>query len=148
MQLNRSTDIALRVLMYVAAKDGRRTIDELADALAVPRHHLAKVVQRLQRLGLLATVRGRGGGVELAPTALRTGVGSVVRKLEPADEVVQCDEPPCPLRGQCKLRAAFRRAHEAFLRSLDEMSLADLVNEGNGPVLLTIGWSPGEPGAR
>ncbi len=148
MQLNRSTDIALRVLMYTAAKDGRRTIDELADALAVPRHHLAKVVQRLQRLGLLTTVRGRGGGVELEPTARRIGVGTVVRRLEPDDEVVQCDDPPCPLRGQCRLRSAFRRAHEAFLRSLDEVTLADLVDGETGPVLLTIGLSPGDPGAR
>jgi Rrf2 family nitric oxide-sensitive transcriptional repressor len=148
VQLNRSTDIALRVLMYTAAKDGRRTVDELAAALSVPRHHLAKVVQRLQRLGLLATARGRGGGVELEPGARRVGVGTVVRRLEADDEVVQCDDPPCPLRGQCQLRSAFRRAHDAFLRSLDEVSLADLVADDAGPVLLSIGWSSGDTGAR
>ncbi|WP_007024946.1 RrF2 family transcriptional regulator [Saccharomonospora iraqiensis] len=146
MQLNRSTDIALRVLMFIAVRDGRHRVDDLAEALAVPRHHLAKVVQRLQHTGLLTTVRGRSGGVELEPGAREIPVGTVVRWFEGDDEVVGCEDPPCPLRGGCRLRSALHRAHEAFLRSLDEVSLADLVHDPTGPVLLTIGRRPGDTG--
>jgi Rrf2 family nitric oxide-sensitive transcriptional repressor len=139
MQLSRATDIAVRALMYVAVLGGRRTIDELAEALAVPRNHMAKVVQRLQHLGLLTTTRGRAGGVELAEEAWHASVGAMIRALEGEHEVVDCENPPCPLRGGCRLRGALRRAQEAFLASLDDVRLEELVGEPSGPLLLTIG---------
>ncbi|GAA1414786.1 RrF2 family transcriptional regulator [Catellatospora coxensis] len=140
MKLNRATDIALRVAMATAARDGLWTVDELADRLAVPRNHVAKVVQRLQHLGVLVTTRGRAGGVALAADA-RTAftVGQIVRAFEGEDEVVSCDEPPCPLRSGCRLRSALRRAQQAFLASLDEVRLDDLLAAPTGPLLLSLG---------
>ena len=94
------------------------TIDELADRLAVPRHHLAKVVQRLQHLGLLETVRGRSGGVRLAAAARTASIGGLVRELEGGTEVVDCDRRPgLPAEPGCLLRGALRRAQEAFYAS-------------------------------
>ncbi|MEV6597834.1 Rrf2 family transcriptional regulator [Actinoplanes sp. NPDC051346] len=140
MRLNRSTDIGLRILMLGATRDDRLTIDELADALAVPRHHLAKVVQRLQHLGLLETVRGRSGGVRLAATAAESSLGGIVRALEGASEVVDCDgEPACPLSGGCRLRGALRRAQEAFYTSLDPITVGDLAAPPARQVLLSLG---------
>lgn len=140
MRLNRSTDIALRTLMLTAARGGRQTIDELATALDVPRHHLAKVVQRLQHLRLLETVRGRGGGVRLTDGASGTTIGGIVRALEDEPEVVVCDGAvPCPLRGGCSLRGALARAQEAFYASLDEVTIGALTGPPTGPVLLALG---------
>lgn len=127
MQINRATDVALRILMLSAARGGQHTVAELAAVLNVPVGHVAKVVQRLQRLGLLATIRGRAGGVRLIPEALRTTVGEVVRAIEGVSEVVNCAEPPCPLRADCQLRALLRQAQEAFLATLDAVPLADLM---------------------
>jgi Rrf2 family nitric oxide-sensitive transcriptional repressor len=126
VHINRASDIALRLLMLSAARGGQHTVRELADVLNVPAGHVAKVVQRLQRLGLVATTRGRTGGVRLVPTALDTSVGSIVRAIDGTDEVVNCADPPCPLRPACRLRGVLRQAQEAFLASLDAVSLADL----------------------
>ncbi len=140
MRLNRSTDIGLRILMLAAARDDRFTIDELADGLVVPRHHLAKVVQRLQRMGLLETVRGRGGGVRLAAAGRGASVGGIVRELEGGTEVVECDGvSPCPLQAGCRLRGALHRAQEAFYRSLDPITVEDLTAPPTREVLLSIG---------
>ncbi|MFI7601726.1 RrF2 family transcriptional regulator [Actinoplanes sp. NPDC049681] len=140
MRLSRATDIGLRILMVSATRDDRLTVDELAESLAVPRHHLAKVVQRLQRLGLLDTVRGRAGGVRLAPAALAASVGRVVRDLEGDAEVVDCDgEPGCPLSGGCRLRGALRRAQEAFYAALDPITVGDLAAPPARQILLSLG---------
>jgi Rrf2 family nitric oxide-sensitive transcriptional repressor len=140
VHLNRSTDIGLRILMLSAARDDLRTIDELAESLVVPRHHLAKVVQRLQHLGLLETVRGRSGGVRLAPTAATTSVGRLVRELEGGTEVVDCDgAPACPLNQGCRLRGALRRAQEAFYVALDPITVGDLTEPPTRQVLLSLG---------
>ncbi|MEV2238251.1 Rrf2 family transcriptional regulator [Micromonospora sp. NPDC049891] len=139
MKLNRSTDMALRIAMQVAATDGRMTVDELADRLALPRNHVAKVVQRLQRLGVLVTIRGRSGGVAFAADAAAYTVGQVVRAFEGEGEVVDCEAPACPLRAVCRLRAELRRAQESFLAVLDGVRLGELVDGPAGPVLLALG---------
>ncbi|MEU4692664.1 Rrf2 family transcriptional regulator [Actinoplanes sp. NPDC023714] len=140
MRLNRSTDIGLRILMLAAARDDLLTIDELAASLAVPRSHLAKVVQRLQHRGLLDTVRGRNGGVRLAATARDASAGELIRDLEGETEVADCDgEPACPLSGGCRLRGALRAAQEAFYASLDPFTISDLAAPPVRRTLLTLG---------
>lgn len=139
MRLNRSTDIGLRILMLGAVSDGLFTVDHLAATLNVPRHHLAKVVQRLQHLSLLETVRGRGGGVRLTATATGASIGAVVRDLEGGTEVVECEgDQPCPLRHGCRLRGALRAAQEAFYAALDPITVGDLASPPTRQVLLTL----------
>ncbi|MGC1213244.1 MAG: Rrf2 family transcriptional regulator [Micromonospora sp.] len=142
MKLNRSTDMALRIAMLCAASQARTTVDELATQLALPRSHVAKIVQRLQRIGVLVTIRGRSGGVAFAEHAGDLTIGHVVRAFEGDDEVVACEEPACPLVAGCRLRGELRRAQRAFLAILDGVSLGDLVAGPAGPVLLTLGVPP------
>ncbi|WP_341720138.1 Rrf2 family transcriptional regulator [Micromonospora sp. FIMYZ51] len=127
MKLNRSTDMALRIAMFTAASGRRTTVDELAERLALPRNHVAKVVQRLQHLGVLVTIRGRSGGVAFAADGATYTVGEVVRVFEGEGEVVDCETPACPLRAACRLRVELRRAQDAFLAVLDQLTLADLL---------------------
>jgi len=125
--------------MLSATRDDRLTIDELAESLAVPRHHLAKVVQRLQHRGLLETVRGRSGGVRLAADAHTTSIGDLVRELEGETEVADCEgDPVCPLSQGCRLRAALRRAQEAFYATLDPITVGDLCAPPTRQVLLSL----------
>ncbi|MFF4892785.1 RrF2 family transcriptional regulator [Micromonospora chersina] len=145
MKLNRSTDMALRIAMLTAASPARTTVDELATQLALPRSHVAKVVQRLQRLGVLVTIRGRSGGVTFAEHAGELTVGHVVRAFEGDHEVVNCEQPACPLIAGCRLRGELRRAQAAFLAVLDGVRLGDLVDGAAGPVLLALGAPAGRP---
>ncbi|WP_433392345.1 RrF2 family transcriptional regulator [Micromonospora sp. KLBMP9576] len=139
MKLNRSTDMALRIAMLAAAHPRRMTVDELSGQLDLPRNHVAKVVQRLQRLGVLVTIRGRSGGVAFAPGGATVTVGHVLRAFEGDDEVVSCDEPVCTLRTACRLRGELRRARDAFLAVLDGVTLGGLVDGPTGPMLLALG---------
>ncbi|MBW4705835.1 MULTISPECIES: Rrf2 family transcriptional regulator [unclassified Micromonospora] len=145
MKLNRSTDMALRIAMLTAPASTRTTVDELADRLDLPRSHVAKVVQRLQRAGVLVTVRGRSGGVAFAEGAERITVGRVVRAFEGEGEVVSCEESGCALRAGCRLRVQLRRAQAAFLAVLDEVPLGDLVDAS--PTALLLSLAPPAPTA-
>ncbi|MFK0261793.1 RrF2 family transcriptional regulator [Streptomyces angustmyceticus] len=148
MRLTKSTDIALRIAMRLAVlgdTDEAPTTREVASAVVVPYTHAAKVVSKLQHLGAVEARRGRGGGLTLT-TAGRTGsLGRLVRQLEGTDDVVGCeDDPPCPLRGGCRLRGALRVAQEAFYASLDPLSIADLVEAPTGPLLLGLTPRPAD----
>ncbi len=71
--------------------------------------------------------------------------GGIIRALEGPGEVVDCDRPPCPLRGGCHLRGALRNAQEMFLASLDRARLREL---GVRPEQYTIGGTCGTRSPR
>jgi len=144
MRLLRSTDLALRVLMRLAVTgESTPTTREVAADMEVPYTHAAKVVAELQHLGLLDARRGRGGGLALSEQGRGASVGAIVRAFEGDGEVVECEgATPCPLNSGCRLRGALRRAQEAFYASLDPLTLADVVAEPTGPLLLGISRRP------
>ncbi|MCX2180507.1 Rrf2 family transcriptional regulator [Streptomyces sp. SKN60] len=145
MRLTRFTDLALRAVMRLAVtdQDETPTTREVADSMAVPYAHMAKVVTRLQHLGVIEARRGRGGGLALTELGRQSSVGWLTRTLEGDEEVVACEgDTPCPLRTACRLRGVLRQAQEAFYRTLDPLTVADLVESPTGPVLLTLSTRP------
>lgn len=136
MRLAAFTDYGLRVLIVLAGRPERRTTTAgLAEELAIPYNHLAKVVQDLGRGGYLATRRGAGGGMRLArpPEAIR--LGEAVRFLEQRYAIVECfrcDGGECVLTPGCRVRGRLAAAHEAFLAELDKTSIAECAHPGPG----------------
>jgi Rrf2 family nitric oxide-sensitive transcriptional repressor len=131
MRLTYHSDYALRLLMYVALKDGALVqIQEVADAYGISKNHLMKVVFQLGKLGFLETVRGRNGGFRLARAPQDITVGEVVRKTEQSFALVECFDPGsngCVITGACRLRGVLRKALDAYLAVLDEHTLAGLI---------------------
>ncbi|MEE1820481.1 Rrf2 family transcriptional regulator [Streptomyces sp. SP18ES09] len=145
MRLTKFTDLALRAVMRLAvnAPEESVTTREVAESMDVPYAHMAKVVTRLQHLGVIEARRGRAGGLTLTEVGRRSSVGWLARTLEGEEEVVACEgDPPCPLRTACRLRGALREAQEAFYRALDPLTVADMVSSPTGPLLLTLSSRP------
>ncbi|GHF55111.1 HTH-type transcriptional repressor NsrR [Streptomyces mashuensis] len=141
MRLTKGTDLALRIAMRLAVigDESAPTTREVAESVAVPYSHAAKVVTRLQHLGVVEARRGRGGGLSLTAAGRSASVGRLVRELEGVGDVVGCeDDPPCPLRNACRLRTALRAAQEAFYAALDPVTVESLVAAPAGPVLLGL----------
>lgn len=154
MRLTAFSDIALRVLLLAGgAPEGERlTTRAIAEGVGAPYHHVTKTVGRLSGLGLLASSRGRTGGISITPAGLDAPVGTLLRELEGGSAMVACEAPDghCPLDHGCRLRRALADAREAFYRALDDVRVRDLVSERQvGPVLVSMRMQPpGEPGAR
>ena len=131
MRLNTFMDYSLRVLIFLAADPERRaTIGEIARAFAISENHLMKVVHLLGKAGLLANVRGKGGGLELARAPQAINIGKVVRLTANRPLPAECFDPArngCVITPVCRLRGVLREAVEAFYAVLDQYTLEDLV---------------------
>jgi len=129
MRLTTFTDFALRALMRLAGEPDRSfSTSEIAEEFAISRNHLAKVVRDLADGGFITTQRGVGGGFALARPARAITLGEVVRALEGTSALVECfrqDGGSCVLTPRCRLKSKLASAREAFLRELDETTLAD-----------------------
>ena len=129
MQLNKFTDYALRILMYVAQpRDDLYTISELAGRLQVSENHTMKIVHFMSKEGWLITTRGKGGGIRLHSDTLDLRLGQIVRVLQGDNQVVECNTPPCVLRQNCGLKGILDQALEAFYRDLDQYAFSDVIH--------------------
>lgn len=130
MKLTAFTDYSLRVLMYLAADPQRRaTIAQIAASFDISENHLVKVVHFLGRQGWIETVRGKGGGMQLARPAETINVGRVVRETEGASVPAECFLPEggvCAITAACRLKPVLAEAVKAFYGVLDEYTLADI----------------------
>lgn len=132
MRLTTRTNLALRALMFCAVNDGRVVRKhEMADLCNVSENHLAQVINGLSRKGYVTTLRGRNGGLKLARPQTEINVGRVARDFEGGVPLAECfaaGRNTCPIAKACRLRGALAKAVAAFYQSLDDLTLADLVD--------------------
>jgi len=117
--------------MYLGSNTDRLvTIREISERFDISRSHLMKVVNQLIRDGFVEGVRGNGGGLRLGCPAPSILVGDVVRRVECNMELVECfaEGCNCILDPNCKLKSTLANALHAFLRVLDQVTLADLLD--------------------
>jgi Rrf2 family transcriptional regulator, nitric oxide-sensitive transcriptional repressor len=134
MRLKTFTDYSLRVLIFLAARPQRRaTIAEIADAFDISENHLMKVSHGLAKAGVLANVRGKGGGLELAMAPRAINLGRVVRVTEGPPHPAECfgADNTCCITRACKLAPVLDDAVRAFYAVLDRYTLEDITSNRN-----------------
>ncbi len=133
MRLLAATDFALRVLMVLRRQPAGRplSVEMLARELGgLSRHHLHKIVQELTALGVTRTTRGIAGGVALAVDPATLQLGTLMRRLESRQPLVECFRGQgctCTLVSECGLKGMLRQAEDRFYAALDEHTLAECV---------------------
>ena len=136
MRLTTFSDYSLRVLIYLGLRRERLvTITDIAEAYGISKNHLMKVVHQLALAGYVETVRGKGGGIRLKKPPAKISLGAVVRTCEQESVLVECfdaESSQCRIESTCVLRGLFHQAMEAFFKTLDHYTLADLLKPEKG----------------
>lgn len=131
MQITKFSDLALRTLIQLAVEPQRRySAREIADLHGVSFNHVAKVTQWLASEGYISASRGRSGGISLSRAADRILLGEVLRRSESGAALVECmrsDGGTCFLSPACGLAPYLAEAQDAFYRSLDNVSIRDVL---------------------
>ncbi|KRB55262.1 Rrf2 family transcriptional regulator [Rhizobium sp. Root708] len=126
MRLTRYTDYAIRVLIFLGAREGEIcSIRSIASAFSISQNHLMKVVQDLAAAGFVETVRGRNGGLRLSREAPDINLGALLRHTEGLTDLLEC--PTCMVRSGCGMPSILSEATAAFVGVFDKYTVADLV---------------------
>ncbi len=114
--------------MYLATVAQRSTVKQVAELYGVSSNHLAKVVNQLARLGYIRSVRGIGGGIELAKHPSKIRLGEVIEAFEGNLHLLDCvaTDNVCSIQSFCKLKGALAEAERVQLDYLNSITLADV----------------------
>jgi len=141
MHITLYTDYSLRVLMYIALKgEELSTIREIAESYDISRNHLMKVVQELNNKGYLTALRGKNGGLRLNGRPEDINIGALVRDTERDIALVEClgEKNGCIITPACQLKFVLAEALEAFFKTLDKYTLADLLPPERQPEIIQL----------
>jgi len=129
MRLSLQTDYSLRTLMFLAVRPKRQTVAAVADFFQISQTHIGKVVNHLARLGYVRSIRGIGGGLELARSPDEITIGEVVRAVEGNVHLLDCVaiEDVCVIQRRCKLRTVLDRAERIQFDYLNTVRLSDIL---------------------
>ena len=132
MRLALHTDYALRTLLYLAGNPGRTNVGEVAEFYRISKDHVAKVVQTLVRQGYVRSIRGIGGGIELAKKPAEIRVGQVILDCEGNMHLLDCVgiENVCVIQPGCKLKTVLAKAERIQMEYLQSVRLSDLLTPG------------------
>ncbi len=136
VRISRETDYAIRVLLALARQGHgvRQTTGAIREVMAIPPLMAPRVVARLAQLGLITSIPGRGGGIELTRAPETITLKEIVTALEPDFFIAEClvDPDLCPFETTCPVRRQWARIQALVLRELEHITLADLAAENDG----------------
>lgn len=132
MRLTEQTRYAVRVLAACAQVHPEVVpVKKVSADTGLSEFTIFKLLKTATRAGLLASVRGRNGGIRLARDPDQLTLGSVVRAFEarfqeckPA-RMMQIEDDACDAVDQ-KLNGLLGKGFAAFLSTLDDITVADL----------------------
>lgn len=139
MMFSTKAEYGVRVMVELARRAGEEPIPlaEIAERGGLPLAYLEHLVARLRKAGLVDSRRGSRGGYLLARSATEITMAEVVEALEGSIAPIECISEGsdgsivCSRETQpghvCPTKLLWTRVRFSIVRTLQEMTLADLV---------------------
>ncbi len=133
MQITRATDYAVRVMVHLATlpEGTRLPVPELARAGGAPESFVSKVLQQLVRCGMVTSLRGMGGGFQLAVHPEKVTLLELVEAVEGPLQINLClpGKETCDRKSWCGAHPIWSEAQAALKAVLASASIAQLARD-------------------
>ncbi len=131
MLYSKSSEYAIQAMIYLAEHKGDELamVSSIAEAYDIPRQFLAKLVQTLTRNRLVASYRGRKGGIRLARPAEEITLLDIVQAMEgvpPEKEMCVIGLDVCSDEVACPIHFEWTNIRNLIRDTLEQQTLADL----------------------
>ena len=131
--INRNTDYAVRALCFIAEKKKDIiSVSELVKVLKIPRPFLRKILQILNKNGILKSYKGKGGGFELALPPSKIFLVDLIKIFQRPLKLNECifKKKVCPDIRICLLKQKLSEIEKYVVKELKSVTLESLVNHG------------------
>ena len=130
--ITRDTDYAVRALCFIA-KCGKEIVpvSELNRNLRIPKPFLRKILQILNKEGMLRSYKGKGGGFMLALAPDKIFLADLIEVFQGSLKLNECifKKRICPDVKTCKLKKRIDTLQKYVISELKDIALASLLGE-------------------
>ncbi|TVR03041.1 MAG: Rrf2 family transcriptional regulator [Deltaproteobacteria bacterium] len=136
LQVSRRVEYALRAALHLAALPSGEVVPfrDLAEREHAPKDFLAKILRSLVQAGLVQSVRGAGGGFQLARSADEITFLDVIEAADGPVALNDCTPQGdgCQHSMDCGMAHVWHAGEQAMLEVFRRTRLADLLHGGSG----------------
>lgn len=131
MKLSTRTRYGTRALLDLARHRGDKPVQlkEIAQRQDISLHYLEHIITPLVGAGIVRSIRGARGGIQMSKRPEQVKLSEVVALLEGVITPVDCitDPESCRRSGTCVTRDIWREMKDAMDKTLGSITLQDLV---------------------
>ena len=130
--ITRDTDYAIRALRYMAgARKEMVSVGDLVRELRIPRPFLRKILQVLNKKGVLRSSRGKGGGFMMAAAPNKISMVDLIELFQGPVKLNECifKKKVCPDRSICTLKKKIDAIERDVISALESVTIASLLRE-------------------
>lgn len=131
--INRNTDYAVRALSYISRQEEKViSVSQLVEKLNAPRPFLRKILQTLNKKGILISYKGQGGGFVLAKKPEEIFLTDLIETLQGEIKLNEClfKKMFCPDIKNCGLKKKIDAIEKYVVSQLKSITIASLSNNG------------------
>ena len=128
--ITRDTDYALRAVCFLAKQNNKIVpVSKMIQELKMPGPFLRKILQILNRKGILKSHKGQGGGFSLGVPPERIYLVKLAEIFQGPLKLNDCifKRKPCPSVKVCALSAKLERIEEIVKKELSLITIASLM---------------------
>jgi Rrf2 family protein len=129
--ITRDTSYALHALCYLFKESGRLvSVDELVRELKVPRAFARKILQKLNKKGILKSYKGSGGGFSLNKKPENIYLLDIMKVFQGPFKLNECvfKKKPCPEIKKCRLKEKLDNIEDYIIDELQSINLTRMMS--------------------
>lgn len=130
LRLTKKADYGLMALKFLAEHSDQVSVSarDIAEAYHIPPQLLAKVLQRLAKVGILRSHAGMSGGYSLLKNPREISAFEVIRAIDGPLFITSCgtSQSSCDLTDSCTIKEPLARVNDSISGLLQNISIADL----------------------
>ena len=133
MQLNVTTDYAIKIVLDLAKKNAIANSNVISDAMRIPAKYVLNITRKLVAYGIINRKVGAAGGFSLNKEKNKISLYEIINSLEPTMNINRCleDDEYCSRFAtiNCPLRKFYQKLQRDMENSLKTIFVMDLVKE-------------------
>ena len=133
MQLNRSTDYAIQMLVYLAKTRKTVSSSKLAAAIGVSHRYLLQISAKLRAAGFIRAAHGPSGGLKLDKAPEEISLYDIILSMEGAVRTGEiCGSPALEIEQEIDILERMYHSVDTMLKQLlKKITLSHLLRENS-----------------
>ncbi|MFN8671003.1 MAG: Rrf2 family transcriptional regulator [Candidatus Sericytochromatia bacterium] len=136
MKISAVEEYALRCLVQLAKSENGTPVsaEEISTRELLSPAYVEKILQRLNKVGFVKSLRGTKGGYILVKSSDEIMIGDVIRAVDGDFSSEMCGSfsgysPECTHIGGCAIRPLWKNIYKYIFEVLDKTTLLDLIKD-------------------